>query len=91
MAHVMIKENLHDQAFLDKYTVGFDQFKEYVLGQEDGVEKTPAWAAEISRVDAATIERLAREYAVAKPAALMDCQGPARSPWGNSTIAVQPP
>ena len=83
MANVMIKENLHDQAFLDKYTVGFDKFKEYVLGQEDGVEKTPAWAAEISGVDAATIERLAREYAGTKPAALMDCQGPARSAMGE--------
>lgn len=83
MANVMIKEDLHDQAFLDKYTIGFDKFREYVLGQEDGVEKTPAWAAEISGVDAATIERLAREYATTKPAALMDCQGPARSAMGE--------
>jgi anaerobic dimethyl sulfoxide reductase subunit A len=83
IANVMIKENLHDQAFLEKYTVGFDKFKEYVLGREDGVDKTPAWAAEISDVDAATIERLAREYAATKPAALMDCQGPARSAMGE--------
>lgn len=83
MANVMIKENLHDQAFLDKFTVGFDQFKEYVLGQEDGVDKTPAWAAEISDVDSASIEQLAREYANTKPAALMDCQGPARSAMGE--------
>lgn len=83
MANVMIREKLHDQAFLDTYTVGFDKFKEYVLGQEDGVEKTPAWAAEISGVDAGTIERLAREYATSKPAALMDCQGPARSAMGE--------
>lgn len=83
MANVMIREKLHDQAFLDTYTVGFDKFKEYVLGQEDGVEKTPAWAAEISGVDSGTIERLAREYATIKPAALMDCQGPARSAMGE--------
>ncbi len=83
MANVMIREKLHDQAFLDTYTVGFDKFKEYVLGQEDGVEKTPAWAAEISGVDSGTIERLAREYATSKPAALMDCQGPARSAMGE--------
>ena len=41
MANVMIRENLHDQPFLDKYTVGFDKFEAYVLGQEDGAEKTP--------------------------------------------------
>ena len=83
MANVMIKEGLQDQAFLDKYTVGFDRFRAYVLGQEDGQDKTPAWAAEISGVAAATIERLAREYAATKPAALMDCQGPARSAMGE--------
>ena len=83
MANVMITENLHDQPFLDKYSVGFDKFKDYVLGQEDGTEKTPQWAAEICGVDADTIYRLAREYAGTKPAALMDCQGPARSAMGE--------
>ena len=83
MAYVMIKENLQDQAFLDKYTVGFDKFKEYVMGIEDGVEKTPAWASEICGVPAETIVRLAREYATTDPACLMDCQGPARSAMGE--------
>lgn len=83
MAYVMIKENLQDQAFLDKYTIGFDKFRDYVLGDEDGVAKTPAWAEEISGVPAATTERLAREYATTKPACLMDCQGPARSAIGE--------
>ena len=83
MAYVMIREDLHDQPFLDKYTVGFKRFRTYVLGEEDGVEKTPAWAAEITGVPAETIERVARLYAETKPAALMDCQGPARSAMGE--------
>jgi len=83
MAYVIIKENLHDKEFLDKYTIGFDKFSDYVLGIEDGVEKTPAWAEAISGVPASTIERLAREYATTKPACLMDCQGPARSAMGE--------
>jgi anaerobic dimethyl sulfoxide reductase subunit A len=83
MANVMIRENLQDQPFLDKYTIGFDKFEEYVLGREDGVDKTPQWAAAICGVDADTIVRLAREYAGTRPAALMDCQGPARSAMGE--------
>ncbi len=83
MAYVMIDEGLHDQAFLDKYTVGFDQFKDYVMGTEDGTPKTPRWAADICGVEAETIAALAREYASTKPAALMDCQGPARSAMGE--------
>ena len=83
MANVIIKENLHDKEFLDKYTIGFDKFSDYVLGIEDGIEKTPGWAESITSVPAQTIERLAREYATTKPAALMDCQGPARSAMGE--------
>lgn len=83
MAYVIIKENLHDKKFLDKYTVGFDKFSDYVLGIEDGIKKTPAWAEAITGVPALTIERLAREYATTKPSALMDCQGPARSAMGE--------
>ncbi|MEW6185196.1 MAG: molybdopterin-dependent oxidoreductase [Thermodesulfobacteriota bacterium] len=83
MAYVIIRENLQDQAFLDKYTIGFAHFKDYVLGKEDGLPKTPAWAEAITDVPASTIERLAREYALTKPACLMDCQGPARSAIGE--------
>jgi len=83
MACVMIKDHLHDEKFLDRYTVGFDKFRDYVLGVEDGVEKTPVWAEAITGVPALTIERLARAYATTKPAALMDCQGPARSAMGE--------
>jgi len=83
MAYVMITQNLQDQKFLDQYTVGFDKFRDYVVGREDGVKKTPAWAEQITGVSAATIETLAREYAITKPAALIDCQGPARSAMGE--------
>lgn len=83
MAYVMIRDNLQDQAFLDTYTTGFDKFKDYVLGKEDGVKKTPEWAADITGVPAKTIERIAKEYALTSPAALMDCQGPARSAMGE--------
>jgi len=83
MAYVMIKENLHDQEFLDKYTHGFDKYKAYVMGDEDGIPKTPEWAEKICGVKASTILALTREYATTKPAALEDAQGPARSYMGG--------
>jgi len=83
MAYVMIEENLQDQKFLDTYTIGFEQFKDYVLGVEDGVPKTPAWAEGITEVPAATIENLAREYATTKPAALMAGIAPGRTAYGD--------
>ncbi|MFH1382517.1 MAG: molybdopterin-dependent oxidoreductase [Chloroflexota bacterium] len=83
MAYTMIQEGLYDKEFLDRYTVGFDRFSDYVMGKEDGIKKTPAWAEKITGVPAETIVYLSREYATTKPAALMDCYGPARSAMGE--------
>ena len=83
MAHVIIKEELQDQHFIDSYTYGFDKFKEYVLGLEDGVAKTPRWAESISGVQATTLADLARDYAREKPALLGNSFGPGRSAYGE--------
>ncbi|KKN34318.1 hypothetical protein LCGC14_0794800 [marine sediment metagenome] len=83
MAYVIITENLQEQQFIDKYTVGFSNFKDYVLGHEDGQPKTPRWAEDITTVPEETIIKLAREYATNKPAALIAGWGPARTAFGE--------
>jgi anaerobic dimethyl sulfoxide reductase subunit A len=83
MAYVMIKEGLQDQSFLDTYTVGFDRFEDYVMGHEDSIKKTPSWAEPITGVPKSTIEKLAREYATTKPAALMAGIAPGRTAFGE--------
>lgn len=50
-----------DREFVRKYTVGYDKFLPYLLGQTDGVKKTPQWASEISGVPADVIVSLAHE------------------------------
>ncbi len=83
MAYVIITENLQDQEFLDKYTIGFDKFRDYVLGIEDGTPKTAAWAEAVTGTKAANIESLAREYATTKPAALITGIAPGRTAYGE--------
>ena len=83
IAYTIIKEGLQDQTFLNKYTIGFDRFKDYVLGVEDGEAKSPSWAEKITGVPAATIENLARDYATTKPAALMTGIAAGRTAYGE--------
>lgn len=106
LAHVLITENLVDQEFLDKYVVGFDEdhmpegvpvgnsYRSYVLGEgPDGVEKTPAWASDITGAPAETIVRIAREIGHAKPCHITQGWGNQRhmngenSAWAVFTIA----
>ena len=63
LAHVLIAENVHDRAFLDRYCVGFDHFERYVLGLDDGCPKSPEWAASLAEVSADALRQLARRMA----------------------------
>ncbi len=83
MTYVIIDGGLYDEKFLDRYTVGFDRYRAYVMGEEDGLPKTPRWAEEICGVPAGTFEQLARDYATAKPAALIAGWGPGRTAYGE--------
>mgnify|MGYP001159209690 CR=1 FL=1 len=66
LAHVLATEGLHDRGFLDRYTVGYDRFEDYLLGRADGVPKTAEWAAAICGIGADTIRELARAMARSK-------------------------
>lgn len=95
MGYVIITENLHNQAFLDKYCIGFDErhmpegvpqeesLKSYLLGHKDGIPKTPEWAEKICRVPADKIRGIAREYASTKPAALIQGWAAQRQAFGE--------
>src|SRR3989337_3262312 len=63
IAYVWITENLYDKEYIATRTVGFDKWKDYILGKEDGVPKTPEWAEKESTVPAREIRALAREWA----------------------------
>ena len=63
IAYTWIKEGTYDQAYLDTHAVGFENFKYYVMGGEDGVPKTPNWAEAICGVPSYTIKAFARYWA----------------------------
>ncbi|MEL1133655.1 molybdopterin-dependent oxidoreductase [Desulfitobacterium sp. THU1] len=95
MAYHMIENNLQDQDFLDRCTLGFDKdhmpegvdpkenFKDYVLGTYDGVPKTPEWASEICGTDPKLIREFATEVATTKPVIFNSSFAPSRTYRGQ--------
>jgi biotin/methionine sulfoxide reductase len=66
LAHTLVSEGLHDTAFLARYTVGFNRFLPYLMGESDGEPKDADWAAGISGLEAGAIRALARRMAATR-------------------------
>ncbi|MCX8032037.1 MAG: molybdopterin-dependent oxidoreductase [Thermoleophilia bacterium] len=62
IAYVWIAEGLYDQEYVAKNTVGFEKWKAYVLGESDGIPKTPEWQEEKTGVPAREVRALARQW-----------------------------
>ena len=60
LAHTLYEEKLYDTAFITDYTVGFEQFLPYLLGEADKQPKNAEWAAEICGLTAEQIRDFAR-------------------------------
>jgi len=88
MAYVLFKENLYDRDFVAKYVepVGFERWKNYVMGVDDHVEKAPEWAEKICAVPAQTIRELARRIAKNRPAWLWCQWGVYRKSHGEQIV-----
>ena len=63
LAHTLVDEGLHDEAFLQRYCVGFDRFLPYLTGDADGVAKDAQWAGAVSGLAPEQIRALARRMA----------------------------
>ena len=62
VAYVWIKEDLYDKEYVKRHTVGFDKWKAYLLGDDDGIPKTPEWQEAETGVPAKDVRALAREW-----------------------------
>lgn len=60
IAHEMVTKKQHNEKFIQGYSLGFDRFLPYLMGESDGVAKTPEWASEITGVSIEVIRDLAK-------------------------------
>lgn len=66
LAHVLEIEDLVDRAFLRSHCTGYETFARYLTGVNDGIPKTPEWAAAITGAAAESIRDLARRMAASR-------------------------
>ncbi len=80
MMYVMVTEELHDAAWIEEHTLGWERLVERIL------QFPPARAAQITGLAAETIINLAREYATTRPAMLRITDGINRHTNGGQTV-----
>ncbi len=97
IAYELIKNDMVDKEFLDKYCIGYDEdtmpesakgqnksYKDYIMGTGyDHIEKTPEWAEPITGISADKIKELAHEVGTAKPLFVVQGWGPQRRSNGE--------
>jgi thiosulfate reductase / polysulfide reductase chain A len=79
MINVIVNEGLYDKQFVSELTTGIDKLQEFIKPY------TVGWASGITEVPAATIQKVAREFAAAKPAIIATHKRDAAGPnYANS-------
>ena len=68
IAYTWFKDDTYDHDYVERKTIGIDEFRAYIMGDEDGVPKTCEWAAEKTGIPARRIRALAKEWASKKVA-----------------------
>ncbi len=93
IAHVLIRDNLYDASFVDKRTVGFDDWKDARGVKHAGFKSIvmdsyhPAKVGELTGIPSETIESIAREVGHADHAIILGDQG-LRSTTDGTTGAL---
>lgn len=80
MMHVIFRDGLEDRDYIARYTVGIDKLRARAS------EWTPERTAAITGLEAATIERFAREYAKTQPSAIRLNYGLNRHAGGGTAV-----
>jgi len=80
----------YDKDYLKTHAVGVEKFEAYVMGEEDGVPKTPEWASPICGVPTRVIKALADEWASKRTTVVIGNGGPGiRGPYATEPARLQ--
>lgn len=80
MMHIILRDGLQDQDYIDRHTIGFSGLRQRVE------EYTPAKVSEITGISQDTIERITHEYAANSPAFIRVNYGLQRHAGGGMAV-----
>ena len=80
MMHIIIRDDLQDQDYIDRYTIGFDQLRNRVR------EYPPSRVSAITGISEETIERITHEYAANTPTFIRVNYGLQRHAGGGMAV-----
>jgi anaerobic selenocysteine-containing dehydrogenase len=80
MANVILRENLYDKDFVNRWTTGFDAYKKLILSQY-----SPKDVSKITGIAPEVIQRMAREFAQTRPAIALRGKASIAWPGGSYT------
>src|SRR4029078_11736873 len=80
MMHIIVRDGLVDQDYIDRYTLGFDQLKPRLQ------EYPPSRVSEITAIQKKTIGRITHEYATNSPAFIRVNYGLQRHAGGGMAV-----
>ncbi|OEJ24410.1 molybdopterin oxidoreductase [Streptomyces agglomeratus] len=80
LLHVVVTMGAEDRAYLERHTVGWEQFRERVM------EFTPARVARLTGLDEAVIVSLGERLATTRPTAIRVAQGIQRHAGGGTAV-----
>jgi molybdopterin guanine dinucleotide-containing S/N-oxide reductase-like protein len=97
IAYTWITEGLYDREFVKNRTFGFDVWRAHILGEDDGIPKTPAWQEQRTGVAAPVVRALAREWGTKRTylgaggagnAFGGACRGPTGHSWARAMVCL---
>jgi trimethylamine-N-oxide reductase (cytochrome c) len=90
IAYIWIKDGTYDKDYVQTHCVGFEDFRKYVCGEEDGTPKTPEWAEKITGIPARTIKALAKVWFKKRTSLAVFFGGPKiRGPYSHETSRLE--
>jgi anaerobic selenocysteine-containing dehydrogenase len=90
ITYYWFKNGTYDKEYLKTHAVGVEKYEAYVMGEEDGVPKTPEWAAPITGVPSRVIKALAEEWASKRTTVVIGNGGPGiRGPYATEAARLQ--